>query len=202
MQRIVFNDVPWAIYVGLLGAHGEGRVRLTYHRGVLEIMTLSKLHEILSELLHNFVKVLTKEYGFEVQSTGSMTMHAEGLQSGGEADKSYYIRYEHVVRDREEYDPAIDPPPDLAVEVDLSSKSSRRMLVFAELGVPELWQYDGERLVFKSLGDDGTYHAIEQSLSFPGLAAADLERFIHCHGTMGENALDEELAKWVRKSQK
>lgn len=201
-QRVVFQDVPWGIYLGLLKASWAGHLRLTYHRGVLEIMTLSKLHEILSELLDNFIKVLTKEYGLEVQSTGSMTMHAEELQSGGEADKSYYIRHEAVVRDREEYDPAIDPPPDLAVEVDLSSKSSRRMLVFAELGVPELWQYDGEHLVFKSLGDDGAYHAIEQSLSFPGLTAADLERFIHRHGTMGENALDEALATWVRKSRK
>lgn len=201
-QRVVFHDVPWAVYAGLLEARGEGHVRLTYHRGALEIMTLSKWHEILSELLGNFVKVLTREYGLEVQSAGSMTMHAEELQSGGEADKSYYIRHEQFVREREEYDPAIDPPPDLAVEVDLSSSSSRRMLVFAELGIPELWQYDGERLVFKALGDDGKYHRIEKSLSFAGLAASDLEGFIHRRGTLGENALDDELAKWIRTMRK
>ncbi|HQU43282.1 MAG TPA: Uma2 family endonuclease [Pirellulales bacterium] len=199
-QRVVFHDVPWRTYVDLLKARGDGRVRLTYHRGVLEIMTLSKLHEILSEVLDNLIKVLVKEYGLEVQSVGSMTMHAEELRSGGEADKAYYIRHEEVVREREEYDPAIDPPPDLAVEVDLSSSSSRRMLVFAQLGIPELWQYDGERLVFKSLGEDGTYRAIEQSLSFPGLTSADLESFLHRRGTMGEIALDEALAKWVRAS--
>jgi Uma2 family endonuclease len=201
-QRVVFHDVPWQTYVGLLNARGEGLVRLTFHRGVLEIMTLSKLHEILSEVLDNLVKVLVKEYGLEVQSVGSMTMHAEELQSGAEADKAYYIRHEEVVRDREEYDPAIDPPPDLAVEVDLSSSSSRRMLVFAELGIPEVWRYDGERLDFRSLGQDGKYHAIERSIAFPGLSAADLESFVHRRGTMGEIALDEELAKWVRASSK
>lgn len=201
-QRVVFHDVSWQTYMGLLEARGEGRVRLTYHRGVLEILTFSKLHEILSEVLGGFVKVLAKEYGLEVQSVGSMTMHAEELQSGGEADKTYYIRHEEVVREREEYNPAIDPPPDLAVEVDLSSSSSRRMLVFAELGIPELWQYDGERLVFKSLGEDGKYQVIEQSLSFPRLSAADLQSFVDRRGTMGEIALDDELAKWVRTNPK
>lgn len=199
-QRLVFHDVSWETYVGLLHAHGERLTRLTFHRGVLEIMTLSQLHERLSELLDNFIKILTKEYGLEVASTGSMTMHAEQLQVGAQADKSYYIRHEAIIREREEYDPAVDPPPDLAVEVDLSSSSSRRMLVYAELGIPELWRYDGERLVFMSLGSGGKYRAIERSLAFSGLSSADLERFIDRRGTVGENALDEELRRWLRTS--
>jgi Uma2 family endonuclease len=199
-QRVVFHDVPWETYLGLLHARGERLTRLTYHRGVLEIMTLSQLHERLSELLNNFIKVLTKEYGLEVASTGSMTMHAKQLQVGALADKSYYIRHEEMIREREEYDPSVDPPPDLAVEVDLSSSSSRRMLVYATLGIPELWRFDGERLAFLTLGDDGKYHATERSVAFPGLASADLERFVHRRGAVGENALDEELRQWVRTS--
>lgn len=201
-RPVVFYDVPWRTYVDLLEARGQGRVRLSYHRGVLEIMTLSKLHEILSEVLDNFVKVLTREYGLEVQSVGSMTMRIEDRKVGAEADKSYYIRHEELVRDREEYDPAIDPPPDLVVEVDLSSSSTHRLLIFADLGIPELWQYDGERLVFKSLGDDGGYHVIERSITFPGLSSAHLQSFIHRRGTIGEIALDNELAKSVRAALK
>lgn len=71
-QWVVFHDVPWETYLSLLKARGQGRVRLTYYQGVLEIMTLSKLHEILSELLGGFVKVLAKEFGLELQSVGSM----------------------------------------------------------------------------------------------------------------------------------
>lgn len=201
-KPVVFYDVPWQTYLSLLKARGEDHVRLTYHRGVLEIMALSKSHEILSEVLGGFVKVIAAEYGVEVQSVGSMTMHAEELQSGGEADKAFYIRHEENVRERDEYDPAIDPPPDLAVEVDLSSSSSRRMLVFAELGIPEVWRYDGERLVFTSLGPDAKYHVIEHSLAFADLRSADLQSFVHRRGTMGEIALDNELAKWVRASLK
>lgn len=199
-QRVIFHDVPWEIYLGLLNARREGAVRLTYHRGVLEIMTISQLHERLSRLLHNFVKVLSKEYGFEVASVGSTTMHGEQRPTGAEADESYYIGHEAIVREREEYDPAVDPPPDLAVEIDLSSGSSRRMLVYAELGIPELWQYDGERLMFKSLGDDGQYHSIEQSIAFPRLVSADLAGFMRRRGTIGENALEEELRQWIRTS--
>jgi Uma2 family endonuclease len=197
-QRVVFHGVPWETYLGLSSARGEGLVRLTYHRGVLEIMTLSQLHERLSRLLHNFVKVLSKEYGLEVASVGSTTMHAEEGQSGGEADESYYIRHEEIVREREEYDPQIDLPPDLAIEIDLSSTSTRRMLVYADLGIPEVWQYDGEHLAFKSLGGDGQYHVIDSSLAFQRLRSADLEGFIRRRGTMGENALDEELRQWIR----
>lgn len=199
-QRVVLHDVSWETYTGLLKARGEGVVRLTYHRGVLEIMTLSQLHARLSRFLHRFVVEITQELGLELASVGSTTMHAEELQSGAEADESYYIRHEEIVREREEYDPAIDPPPDLAVEVDLSSTSSRRMLVYAELGIPEVWQYDGEHLVFKSLVDDGNYRTIDHSLSFPSLRSADLERFVKRRGTIGENALAEELRQWLRQS--
>lgn len=196
--RVVFHGVPWETYMGLLSAHGEGRMRLTYHRGVLEIMTLSQLHERLSRLLHNFIKVLSKEYGLEVASVGSTTMPSQERDSGGEADESYYIRHEEIVREREAYDPEIDPPPDLAVEIDLSSSSSRRLLVYAELGIPEVWQYDGQQLEFKVLGDDGHYHLIETSLAFERLRSADLQSFIHRRGTVGENALEEELRLWIR----
>lgn len=182
----------------LASGRREGRLRLTYHRGVLEIMTLSQLHERLSRLLHNFVKVLSKEYGLEVASVGSTTLHSQERESGGEADESYYIRNEAIVREREEFDPAIDPPPDLAVEIDLSSTSSRRMLVSAELGIPEVWRYDGERLSFAVRGNDGQYHLSETSLAFDVLRVADLQEFVHRRGSVGENALDEELRLWVR----
>jgi Uma2 family endonuclease len=197
-QRVVFHDVAWDVYLGLSRARGESATRLTFHRGVLEIMTLSQLHERLSRLLHRFVVELTQELGLELASVGSTTMNAKEVVAGAEADESYYIRHEAVVRDREEYDPAVDPPPDLAIEVDLSSKSSSRLAVYATLGIPEVWQYDGSDLVFKVLGVDGAYCVADRSLSFPSLASADLEVFLKRRGTIGENALARELREWAR----
>jgi Uma2 family endonuclease len=198
-RRVVFHGVAWETYVDLLNARGEGAVRLTYHRGVLEIMTLSQLHERLSRLLHCFVVEITRELGLELASVGATTMHAEDRQSGAQADESYYVRHEEIVREREEYDPAIDPPPDLAVEVDLSSSSSRRLLVYAELGIPEVWRYDGEHLTFQTLAADGKYHPVDRSLSFPVLRSADLERFVNRRGTRGENALAAEFRQWLHE---
>jgi Uma2 family endonuclease len=143
---------------------------------------------------------ITQELGLELASVGSTTMHAEQLDCRAEAEESYYIRHEEIVREREEYDPAIDPPPDLAVEVDLSSSSSRRMLVYAELGIPEVCRYDGERLTFQTLSADGKYHLAECSLSFPVLHSADLERFVNRRGTTGENALAQAFRQWLRQS--
>ena len=197
-QRTVLHGIAWPTYRALLDAQGEGPVRLTYHRGVLEIMTLSQLHERLSLHLHNLISTLSQELGLEIASVGSTTMRSEALDVGAEADQSYYIRDEEIVRDRADYDPAIDPPPDLAVEVDLASKSFRRLLVYAALSIPEVWQYDGGRLVFKALAG-GEYRPIEHSLSFPSLASADLERFVRRYGTTGENALLREFRQWLNR---
>lgn len=197
-HRAVLHGVAWRTYRDLLDAQREGIVRLTYHRGVLEIMTLSQLHERLSLHLHNLISTLSQELGLEIASVGSTTMHSEALDVGAEADQSYYIRHEEIVRDRAQYDPAIDPPPDLAVEVDLSSKSFRRLHVYATLGVPEVWQYDGEHLVFKKLAGELEYQPIERSLAFPSLASADLEQFVKRHGTTGENALLREFRQWLQ----
>lgn len=79
-------------------------------------MTLSRLHVRLSLHLHNLISALSQELGLEIASVGSTTMHSEQLDVGAEADQSYYIRHEEIVRDRAEFDPAVDPPPDLAVE--------------------------------------------------------------------------------------
>lgn len=198
-QQVVFHDVSWQTYLGLLQARGEGAVRLTYHRGVLEVMTLSQLHERMSRFLHRFVVEVTQEMGLELASVGSTTMHSSQVASGAEADESYYIRHEELVREREEFNPAIDPPPDLAVEIDLTSSSSRRLRVYAELGIPEVWRYDGAQLTFQALGTDGKYHPTERSLSFPVLQSADLERFVNRRGTIGENALAREFRQWLHE---
>lgn len=197
---IVFDNISWQTYLELLEARGERRYNMTYDHGVLEIMTRSQLHERLCMLLNQFVLALTHELGIELASVGSTTMHSESLAVGGEADQSYYIRQEPIVRARDEYDPEVDPPPDLVVEVDLSSTSELRMKVYADLGVPEVWRYDGEHLAFHALQSNGSYTIVDRSLSFPDLSSADLERFINRRGSVGENTLIREFRAWFRGS--
>ncbi|HUY34086.1 MAG TPA: Uma2 family endonuclease [Pirellulales bacterium] len=198
--RVALFNIPWDTYLSLVKANGEGPVRFTYDRGMLEIMTLSRYHERLSRFLHRLVGALSEELGIEICSTGATTMHSDKLQRGAEADESFYIRHESLVRGhgREDFDPA--SPPDMAVEIDLSSDSSRRLPIYSALGIPEVWRYDGRRLTFQALRRGGNYHLVKRSLSFPKLAAADLERFLDKYDLIGESALVRQFRQWVRET--
>ncbi|HEV3004580.1 MAG TPA: Uma2 family endonuclease [Pirellulales bacterium] len=196
-RRIVLYDVPWATYLSLSNAGSDGPVRLAYNQGVLEIMAPSYFHELLSHFIDRLIDVLTEEYGLEVRSGGSTTMRSEPARKGAEADQMYHIRHEAAVRGTREFDPSA--PPDLAVEVDISASSSRRLPIYSALGIPEVWRCDGERLTFLALGHDGEYGAIAASLSFPGLSPVGLEPFLAKYDTMGENTLVREFRQWVRE---
>jgi Uma2 family endonuclease len=108
------------------------------------------------------------------------------------ADQCYYIRNAALARGREELDLEVDPPPDLAIEVQFTSSSLNRMGIYARLRVPELWRYDGHRLSMHQLGADCEYHDCETSLSFPGLTAADVVRLFELGRTMDKR-------EWVRE---
>jgi Uma2 family endonuclease len=195
-HRIVFHDVPWETYVSLSKANGEGPVQLTYDQGTLEIMAPSYFHELVSRFIHDLIRVLTEELGMEMRSGGSTTMRSETSRRGAEADEIYHIRHESAVRGQREFDPTT--PPDLAVEVDISASSYRRLPIYATLGIPEVWRCDGERLIFFSLRGDCEYLPIARSLSFPRLSPADLDSFLAKYDAMGENALLREFRQWVR----
>ncbi|HVC96916.1 MAG TPA: Uma2 family endonuclease [Pirellulales bacterium] len=195
-QRIVFYHVPWETYLSLSKANGEGPIRLTYDQGTLEITAPSYFYELLSRFIHGLVRVLTEELGMEMRSGGSTTMRSETSRRGAEADEIYHIRHESAVRGQREFDPAT--PPDLAVEIDISASSSRRLPIYATLGIPEVWRCDGERLTFLSLRSDGEYQPIARSRNFPRLSPADLDLFLAKYDAMGENALLREFRRWVR----
>ncbi|HEV3022321.1 MAG TPA: Uma2 family endonuclease [Pirellulales bacterium] len=197
-RPIVINNVPWETYLSLLKANGDGPVRLTYDQGMLEIMAPSYFHERLSQFLDRLIGVLTEELGMEMSSAGSTTMRSEPAHRGAEADQSYHIRNEAAVRGQREFDPAT--PPDLAVEVDITSSSSKRLPIYSSLGIPEVWRYDGERLTFLALQADGGYHPIAQSLSIPGLSPGDLAGNLAEFDHAGENSLVAKFRRWVRQT--
>jgi Uma2 family endonuclease len=102
-----------------------------------------------------------------IQSCGSTTWRREDLQRGLEPDNCYYIEHEPAVRDREELDLTIDPPPDLVVEVDITSSSINRMSIYAAMGVPEIWRWHDDTLQIFRLGADSKYSAVASSLALP-----------------------------------
>lgn len=198
-QRFLLRDADWQTYQRLLDALGDRPVRVTYDRGVLEIMTLSLGHERYSRLLGRLVETLTEELELAIQNAGSTTFNREDLDRGLEPDQCFYIENEPLVRDKEEIDLSVDPPPDLALEIDMSRSSLNRLGIYAALRVPEVWRFDGETILAYLLDDSGVYRASAVSGIFPFLPLQELVRFLKMRTEMDDNSIVRAFRMWVRE---
>jgi Uma2 family endonuclease len=202
-HRLVLYDVEWREYEGFLRLLDERpAIRLTYDRGVLEIMTLSSEHEYTKHILGRFVVVLTEELGLPVRGGGSTTFRRRKRKRGLEPDECYWIQSEALVRGKEEINLRIDPPPDLALEVDITHSSLDRLNIYAALEIPEVWRLERQIPVCYLLGDDGRYKVSPTSKALAGLRPAELSPFIGLRGQMDDNALIREFRAWVQEQRK
>jgi Uma2 family endonuclease len=192
------DRVSPATYKALLDALGDYRLRHTYLDGALEMMSPRKDHDRIKKLLGRLIEMMAIECDIEIQSIGSTTITSDSHDKGVEPDEAYYVANEAAVRYEELFDPARDPPPDLILEVAVTRNSLKRMRSFAAIGIPEVWQHDGDHLHFFELCD-GEYRPINRSLSFPVVKPADIERILELRTEMGENALVLEFVKWLRE---
>ena len=146
-QRVVLRNIGWDTYERLLADHeNDSAPRLTYDRGELEIMSPSPEHEALNRSIALLVEFVAAEMGIDVYDLGSTTFKREDLERGFEPDSCFYIENEEQVRGKDRIDLTVDPPPDLVIEIDLTSPSFSKLPIYAQIGVPELWRYDGARM--------------------------------------------------------
>jgi Uma2 family endonuclease len=199
-QRLVLWGVSWREYGRMLRAFADRRaVRLTYDRGVLEIMTLSHKHESLSYLLARLVDALTEELALAVKGGRSTTFKRRQRQRGLEADSCWWIASEPRVRGKDIIDLRSDPPPDLALEIEITHSSMNRLAIYARLNFPEIWRLEGQTIVCHLLGNDGKYFVSAVSRAIPGLVVADLVPFLMLRGQMDDNAIIQQFRAWVRQ---
>ncbi len=196
---VVLNEIDWTTYQRLRGVAANANVRMTYDNGVLILMSPSKLHERISELIGQMVLVWTDVFEIPRLSAGSTTIHKELLQRGFEPDKSFYLEHEADVRARDEFDPNIDPPPDLSIEVDVTHLSTARMPIYAAFGIPELWRWHNERIVVYRL-EDGHYLEIEASVCLPAFPLDEAQRILERRLERDETALIREFREIVQRS--
>ncbi len=198
-QCMVLRGVSWATYQALIrDLESEPGKRLTYDQGTLEIMVPLPPHEAYKSLMGRLVEVTTEETNVEIRSLGSTTWSREDLLKGLEPDECFYIQNELAVRGKEQIDLIIDPPPDLAIEVDNTHSSLNRLTIYAALGIPEVWRFDGETLTLYRLVD-GDYRAQEASIALPLLHRDDILRFLQMSQTMGETSWVKALRQWLRE---
>lgn len=197
--RLVLNHVGWKMYTRLLRVFAEKRgMRLTYDRGRLEIMSPLAVHDSSAEFLGQMVVVMTEELRMPRKSGGSTTLRRRQLLRGLEPDKCYWFANEAAVRAAERLDLAVDPPPDLAMEIDVTSSSLDRMGIYAAFGVPEVWRLEGGVLTFHVLAG-GAYTPRSPSPTFPMITPADLMAFLPLVGTQGETSVSLQFRTWFRQ---
>jgi Uma2 family endonuclease len=197
-RSLVLDDIDWKTYTRLLRLFAERpSIRLTYDRGALEIMSPLFQHEFHADLVGRFVVVLTEELGLPIQSGGATTLRRRRKRRGLEPDRCWWITHAKQMQGRVDFNLKRDPPPDLALEVDLTSSSLDRMSIYAALGVPEVWRLKDGQLSFHLL--QGKTYAEGAGQSFPGLTASDLTGFLTLRATTEENELVRQFRAWVRQ---
>lgn len=196
--RLVFHNVSWKTYETLVDELAEQHLRLTYDRGELEIMAPSRRHESRKRRLGRLVETIAEESGVRIEPGGSMTFKRHGLLRGLEPDECFWIANEPLVRGREEYDIERDPPPDLVIEIDVTSDSFDRLPLYAAIRVPEIWRYDGQAVSVHCLDADGVYAEREKSPTFPRISIERLVDFLEPDPTLDYLSVIREFRQWVR----
>ena len=197
---VLLEGLSWATFEALLADLGDGRGRLAFSDGVLEIMTAFEEHEHVGCLLGRFVGTLTEELDIELKSVASTTLERADLEKAIEADRAFYIGRESVERKGPIMDLPREAPPDLGIEVGVSRKALARLPIHAALGVPEVWTWEKGQVTFHGLTESGDYAVIERSRNLPMLTAADLNRWLARAEELGETKLIREFRSWVRES--
>lgn len=197
--RTILSNISWQTFKTMLAEMGQERKnRLAYDNGILEIMTPLMPHENSNRVIEGFVVALCEEFGLEFKRAGSLTLTRDNVERASEPDSSYYIQNESLVRDRENIDLAIDPPPDLVLEVEYSKPKVDKSKIYAAIGVPEFWRYNGSVLRIYRLRD-GEYTEVQTSPTFTPVEVKEIPRFIQETKKNGEMATTRAFRAWVRQ---
>lgn len=199
-QAIVIPDVEWDQYVALRDKPANRGLRMTYAEGVLEIMTLSSFHELITSLIDHFILEWRVARNIPVVPSGSMTLRKQMLTRGLESDQSYYIQHEPQVRGLEQIDLETAPPPDLAVEVEHTAAAVDKLSIYAALGVPEVWRWRTETLTVNRLVE-GQYVERAESEALPGFPLDQLRQALQRRRTIDETTLVRDFRQWLQSAQ-
>jgi Uma2 family endonuclease len=198
-QRVVFHHLNWQSYLQILHALPQTRSgRLTYDQGTLEITMPLEEHEFFGRLLGLFIRILVEELGQDLKTMGSTTLNYPNLDKGAEADEAFYIQNHASVAGRS-VDLSQDPPPDLVVEVDITHTDIDKNRLYASMGVPELWRFDGHVLQIYQL-QEGQYVEVETSPTFPNFPKTRLYEFLEQCRT-SEVQASKALRQWAQETQ-
>ncbi len=196
-QRLLLQDVTWQEFETILEELGDHRSAcLAYDNGTLEMMMPLPEYEDDKEIVGDLIKALLEELDIEFRSLGSTTFKKSQTQ-GLEPDQCFYIQNEVAIRGKKRIDLSVDPPPDLAIEIDVTSRTHPS--IYEALGVPELWRFDRGKLQINVL-QDGSYALVAESPNFLGLSLCEmLPYYLAESKIIGRNKVLRAFRQWVRE---
>jgi len=198
-MHMVLPNISWRTFEQILDEIGETRFRISYLHGKLEFMTTSFKHDHFSRWLGRLIFFVALELKIPLATGGSTTLKESLVEVGLEPDECFWIKHEKAMRDKEKWLAGNDPPPDLAVEIDITSTWLDRLEIYAALQVPEVWRFDGEKLKVLILSNE-KYKERTKSLAFPMLPMKEFAQFVTKLGSADEVSLIQEFTDWLRKN--
>jgi Uma2 family endonuclease len=194
--RMVLENVAWSTYVELADSRSGSIPKMTFDEGLLEMMSPKRQHESIGRLVGRLLETYSEVKDIDIISLASTTFRRSKLQKAFEADESYYVTHAAELLEKEELDFEIDPPPDLVIEVEITSSAIRKMKLFAKIGVPEVWRHDGDEIrMFRLVDDD--YEPILSSVEVPGLTALMINEMLDQRLKISETKLIREFRERV-----
>jgi Uma2 family endonuclease len=196
-QQMLLKDISWQQLEKILEEMGEKRAaRISYSDGWLEIMVPLPEHEKDKEIFGELVRILLDKLEIDFEPFGSTTLKNERMRQAVEPDTSFYIQNQAAVIGKNRIDLNIDPPPDLAIEIDITSRT--RFDNYEILGVPELWRYQQQGLEIFLLRE-GKYIKSSSSPNFPDIPIIELvNEYVQQCLTIGRSQAMRNFRSWVR----
>lgn len=195
-QQLLVEDVNWQQFESILAELGERRAsRLSYSNGRLEIMVPLPEHEKAKEIIGDMVKILLEARQIAFESLGSTTLKNERMSQAVEPDTCFYIQNQAAVIGKNRLDMSVDPPPDLAIEIDLTSRT--QLDNYQILGVPELWRYARRGLQINVLQAE-QYIESDVSPTFPNIPIVELvNQYTQQSQVAGRTSAIQAFKNWV-----
>ena len=198
-SNLILYEQTWEDYENLLETVGEASgLRISFDSETLEIMTLSTEHENYAQIITRIVDRLSVSQDIEIMFVGSATIKKSRFAKGTEPDACFYVQSIEQLGNKIRLDFNVDPPPDIAVEIDLYHESLDKFPIYAALGVAEIWRYAGDKFEIYKL-TDGIYKSIENSESLPVLSAEILGELLNRSRQERQTVILKEFENWLKK---
>jgi Uma2 family endonuclease len=197
-QKLILQGVGWDFYERVLKEFADSNaLHFAYNNGSLEVEVPTSRHEFVNRVLQDLVTFIALEIKINIRNAGSTTFRQETAAKGVEPDTCFYIQNASKMRGKQEIDLTTDPPPDLVIEVDVTSPSLEKLPIYAALKVPEVWLYKGKKVEFYKLANE-KYQKIKYSSAFPLLSSEKVTEFLNKGLNQDLNEWVEEIRKWAR----